>query len=83
MGGRGKDLKYGLLKYIMCLLVSLSFTQSDQNLGHILLNPQTLLNVQNQIPYVIECSAHFFIENDAEILRAHYTWKVTFTNLIH
>jgi hypothetical protein len=25
----------------------------------------------------------FFIENDAEILLAHYTWKVTFTNLIH
>jgi hypothetical protein len=26
---------------------------------------------------------HFFIENDAEILPAHYTWKKAFTNLIH
>jgi len=25
----------------------------------------------------------FFIENYAEILHAHYTWKVAFTNLIH
>jgi hypothetical protein len=25
----------------------------------------------------------FFIEKDAEILSAHYTWKVAFTNLIH
>ncbi len=25
----------------------------------------------------------FFIENDAEILRSHYTWKVAFTNIIH
>jgi hypothetical protein len=25
----------------------------------------------------------FFIENDAEILHARYTWKVAFTNLIH
>ncbi len=25
----------------------------------------------------------FFIENDAEILPVHYTWKETFTNLIH
>ncbi len=25
----------------------------------------------------------FFIENDAEILPAHYAWKVLFTNLIH
>jgi hypothetical protein len=25
----------------------------------------------------------FLIENDAEILPAHYTWKVAFTNLIH
>ncbi len=25
----------------------------------------------------------FFIENDAEMLLAHYTWKVAFTNLIH
>ncbi len=25
----------------------------------------------------------FFTENDAEILPAHYTWKVTLTNLIH
>ncbi len=25
----------------------------------------------------------FFIENDAEILPAHYTRKVAFTNLIH
>ncbi len=25
----------------------------------------------------------FFIENDAEIKPAHYTWKVPFTNLIH
>ncbi len=25
----------------------------------------------------------FFIENDAEILREHYPWKVAFTNLIH
>ncbi len=25
----------------------------------------------------------FLIENDAEILHAHYTWKVAFTNLIH
>ncbi len=24
----------------------------------------------------------FFIENDAEILHAHYTWKVALTNLI-
>ncbi len=24
----------------------------------------------------------FFIENDAEILPAHYTWKVALTNLI-
>ncbi len=24
----------------------------------------------------------FFIENDAEILHAHYAWKVAFTNLI-
>ncbi len=25
----------------------------------------------------------FFIENDAEILPVHYTWKVAFANLIH
>jgi hypothetical protein len=25
----------------------------------------------------------FFIENDAEILPAHYTWKVVFANLIN
>ncbi len=25
----------------------------------------------------------FFIENDTEILPAHYAWKVAFTNLIH
>jgi hypothetical protein len=25
----------------------------------------------------------FFIENDADILPVHYTWKVAFTNLIH
>jgi hypothetical protein len=25
----------------------------------------------------------FFIEKDAEILRARYTWKEAFTNLIH
>jgi hypothetical protein len=25
----------------------------------------------------------FLIENNAEILPAHYTWKVAFTNLIH
>jgi len=29
----------------------------------------------------IECT--FFIENDAEILGVHYTWKVAFTNLVH
>ncbi len=29
------------------------------------------------LPYFIEYSMHFFyIENDAEILPAHYTWKV-------
>ncbi len=29
------------------------------------------------IQYFIEYSAHFFyIENDAEIFPAHYTWKV-------
>jgi hypothetical protein len=29
------------------------------------------------VPYFIEYSAHFFyIENDAEIFPAHYTWKV-------
>ncbi len=29
------------------------------------------------LPYFIEYSAHFFyIENDDEIFRAHYTWKV-------
>jgi hypothetical protein len=32
---------------------------------------------KNFIPYFIEYSAHFFyIENDAEILPAHHTWKV-------
>ncbi len=25
----------------------------------------------------------FFIENDAEILHVHYTWKVAFTDLFH
>ena len=25
----------------------------------------------------------FFIENDAEILPVHYTWKVAFANFIH
>ncbi len=31
----------------------------------------------NEIPYFIEYSEHFFyIENDAEIFPAHYTWKV-------
>jgi hypothetical protein len=30
-----------------------------------------------QILYFVEYSAHFFyIENDAEIFPAHYTWKV-------
>jgi hypothetical protein len=29
-----------------------------------------------KIPYFIEYSVHFFIENDAEIFLAHYTWKV-------
>ncbi len=28
------------------------------------------------IPYFIEYSAHFYMENDAEIFPAHYTWKV-------
>jgi len=28
-------------------------------------------------------TVHFFIEKDAEILPAHYTCKVAFTNLIH
>ncbi len=29
------------------------------------------------LPYFIKYSAHFFyIENDAEIFPAHYTWKV-------
>ncbi len=28
------------------------------------------------IPYFIEYSAHFFINNDAEIFPVHYTWKV-------
>ena len=32
---------------------------------------------QKYISYFIELSAHFFyIENDAEIFPAHYTWKV-------
>jgi hypothetical protein len=35
------------------------------------------------IPYFIEYSVHFFIENDAEIFPAYYTWKVTFANLFH
>jgi hypothetical protein len=35
-----------------------------------------------EVPYFTEYSAHFS-ENDAEILLAHYTWKVTCTNLIH
>ncbi len=36
-------------------------------------------------PYCILSSiVHaFFIENDAEILRLHYTWKVAFGNFIH
>jgi hypothetical protein len=29
-----------------------------------------------QVPYFIEYSAHFFIENDAEVFLAHYAWKV-------
>jgi len=30
------------------------------------------------------CIVHtFVIENDAEILRVHYTWKVALANLIH
>ncbi len=35
------------------------------------------------IPYFIESIVHFFIENVAEILPAHYIYKVAFTNLIH
>ncbi len=34
-----------------------------------------------QEPYFTKYSGH--LKNDAEILHAHYTWKVTFTNLIH
>jgi hypothetical protein len=28
------------------------------------------------LPYFIEYTILFYIENDAEIFRAHYTWKV-------
>ncbi len=32
---------------------------------------------KNDLLYLIEYRAHFFyFENDAEIFRAHYTWKV-------
>jgi hypothetical protein len=33
--------------------------------------------------YFMEYNEYFFTENDAEILHAHYTWKVSFTNLSH
>ncbi len=35
------------------------------------------------VPYFFKNSPHFFIENDAEILPAHFTWKKAFTNPIH
>ncbi len=36
-----------------------------------------------KIPYFMEYKcAHFFIENDAEIVPVHYTKKVAFTYLI-
>jgi len=37
----------------------------------------------NSLSYFIEYSAHFFIENDAEILPAQYAWKIAFTNFVH
>jgi hypothetical protein len=38
----------------------------------------------NFLPYFIKYSVYFFpIEKYAEILHAHCTWKVAFTNLIH
>ena len=33
--------------------------------------------------HIFEYSALYCIENDAEIVPVHYTWKVALTNLIH
>jgi hypothetical protein len=42
------------------------------------------LSGQTFLPHFIKYSVHFFpIENYAEILHVHCTWKVAFTNLIH
>ncbi len=39
--------------------------------------PSVSYNINEWIPYFIKYSAHFFyIEIDAEIFNAHYSWKV-------
>jgi hypothetical protein len=35
-----------------------------------------LVGFSLKVPYYIEYSALFYIENDAEMFPAHYTWKV-------
>jgi hypothetical protein len=35
------------------------------------------------VPYFWHIVCTFLVENDAEIIPVHYTWKVAFPNLIH
>jgi hypothetical protein len=46
-------------------------------------NHTSIQKNQRYLLYFIKYSAHFFIDNDDEILHAHYTLKAPFTNLIH
>ncbi len=41
------------------------------------------LAYKNEYSILLSIARTFFIENDTEILCAHYTWKVAFPNLIH
>ena len=43
----------------------------------------SIIDTQNNYRILSSKVRTFFIVNDAEILSAHYTWKVAFTNLIH
>jgi hypothetical protein len=42
-----------------------------------------LIHPINNYQILLSIVYTFFIENESEILPAHYTWKVPFTNLIH
>jgi hypothetical protein len=75
-----------IMEYFLSFLASQGWGANRGSFGLLSVTlPLSYISSAYVLPYCILSSivCIFFIENDAEILCAHYTWKVELTNLIH